>query len=293
MEAYRDLRLTLAESAVAMGGRRPVRPGSKDGAMVQVGSREPPSLRLQELDRETGPLRRLQSCSYKRTSAEPEFRAAGLAIDWCAFRIFNVSQSASGSKGSPQLPPPAAGGTFVSRSSVQRRSGSRQLLWSLLVPGFIFLVLNSLLAFILMRDLASRQKKFSNNFVDVLFDVLTDCLSRTDVTAAAATTTTTHVVPPSSGANNDYADNNNEVNASSSCHSSSPSVPDLQHVAAGADPRAARASSVQRQTELLRSLARRRDVTPRLQQGWERSSLHSRSRTASPSPSAVTEGKIK
>ena len=50
-----------------------------------------------------------------------------------------------------------------------------------------------------------------------------------------------------------------------------------------------RSSSVHRQTETMRALARKRDVTPRLQQtptiSVDGSSLHSRSRTASPCPS--------
>ena len=50
-----------------------------------------------------------------------------------------------------------------------------------------------------------------------------------------------------------------------------------------------RSSSVLRQTETMRALGRRRDVTPRLQQSpaisVDGSSLQSRSRTASPSPS--------
>ena len=52
-----------------------------------------------------------------------------------------------------------------------------------------------------------------------------------------------------------------------------------------------RSSSVLRQTETIRALGRRRDVTPRLQQtptlSVDGSSLQSRSRTASPSPSNI------
>ena len=287
MEASQDLRLTLAESAVALGGRRPVLPTSKDGVVVQVGSRASPGSRLQALDRETGPLRRLDSCSYKRTSAEPEFRQAGLAVDWCAFRILNTTSllPVSRSKGQGQHLPSTPAVGFVGRSTVQRRQHWRHLMWSLLAPAAIFLVLNALLAFILLRDATSQQKKTGSSFVDVLFDVLHSCLTR-----EAEKTTTTHVVLPSNAVL--IVNNNNEVNASSSsCHSSSPSVPDLQQVgAAGVDLRGARASSVQRQTDTLRSLARRRDITPRLQPGWERSSVHSRSRTVSPCPSAITEG---
>jgi hypothetical protein len=295
MESHRDLRLTLADSALAQGGRRPVRPTGKDGLVLQVGSSAAPGPRLLELDRETGPLRRLDSCSYKRTSAEPDFRKAGLAVDWCSFRLLNSSRAVGSGPG--RLPQPPAGilpaGGFISRAAVERRSSPQSLLLSLLFPVLLFVILNGLLGCILAWDAASsssKEKKSSaGSFINALFGVVAGCTE----TSPEKTAHQAVVLPGSSVANINSSDNNNDVNAnnSSSCHSSSPSVPDLQQVGGG-DPRSPRASSVQRQTETLRSLGRRRDVTPRLhQQNWERSSLHSRSRTASPCPSALTEGR--
>ncbi len=298
MESHRDLRLTLADSALAQGGRRPVRPTGKDGLVLQVGSSAAPGPRLLELDRETGPLRRLDSCSYKRSSAEPDFRKAGLAVDWCSFRILNSSRAVgSGPSRLPHPQPPAGilpAGGFISRAAVERRSSPQSLLLSLLFPVLLFVILNGLLGCILAWDAASsssKEKKSSaGSFVNALFGVVAGCTEVSpEKTAHQAV-----VLPGSSVGNVNSGDNNNDINANngSSCHSSSPSVPDLQQVGGG-DPRSPRASSVQRQTETLRSLGRRRDVTPRLhQQNWERSSLHSRSRTASPCPSALTEGSV-
>jgi hypothetical protein len=297
MEAHRDLRLTLADSALAQGGRRPVRPTGKDGLVLQVGSSAAPGPRLLELDRETGPLRRLDSCSYKRSSAEPDFRKAGLAVDWCTFRILNSSRAVGSGPG--RLPQPPAGilpaGGFISRAAVERRSSPQSLLLSLLFPVLLFVILNGLLGCILAWDAASsssKEKKSSaSSFINALFGVVAGCTE----TSPEKTAHHAVVLPGSSVANINSGDNNNDVNANngSSCHSSSPSVPDLQQVGGGDPRQSPRASSVQRQTETLRSLGRRRDVTPRLhQQNWERSSLHSRSRTASPCPSALTEGRL-
>jgi hypothetical protein len=299
MESYRDLQLTLAESAVALGGRRPLRPTAKDGTVAEVGSSADPSSRLQELDRETGPLRRLPSCSYKRTSAEPDFRQVGFAVDWCAFRLLNASQITVIKRTAPGPPPPfptTPGSGFASREKIERRTASpRSLLWGLLVPLVLFAVLNGLIGCFLLSDAAtaSNEKQAAVSFVDVLYDVLAGCLGSGEPTShLPVLSSTTNIIINNNNINSDI---NNEVNnASSSCHSSSPSVPDLQQVQGGGsaavDTRGTRASSVQRQTDTLRSLARRRDVTPRLHQNWERSSVHSRSRTASPCPSALTDG---
>ena len=75
-----DLHLSFADSALNVGGRRPLKPSVKDGVVVQLGSSHNFSESLLALDRETGPLRRLESCSYKRVSVERHFRQVTVQI---------------------------------------------------------------------------------------------------------------------------------------------------------------------------------------------------------------------
>ena len=56
-EAAKDVHLSFAESALKVGGRRPLKPSSKDGVVVRLGSSNNFSSSLLALDRETEPLR--------------------------------------------------------------------------------------------------------------------------------------------------------------------------------------------------------------------------------------------
>ena len=56
-ESTDDIHLSFAESALKVGGRRPLRPSSKDGVVVRLGSGHNFSSSLLDLDRETEPLR--------------------------------------------------------------------------------------------------------------------------------------------------------------------------------------------------------------------------------------------
>ena len=59
--------------------------------VVVKGSCSGHSVRLVDLERETRPLWRLRSCSYKKTSEEREFRTAGFLVDWCSFRSHQIN----------------------------------------------------------------------------------------------------------------------------------------------------------------------------------------------------------
>ena len=96
-DSSEDLHLSFADSALNVGGRRPLKPSIKDGVVIQLGSRHNFSESLFALDRETGPLRRLQSCSYKRVSVERHFRQV---ID----QIENVSSPSPQTPKSPKPP---------------------------------------------------------------------------------------------------------------------------------------------------------------------------------------------
>lgn len=88
-ESKSDLHLSFMESAIAMGGRRPLRSTQREGVIVYLASHAPFSDRLIELQEEVRPLYKISSCTYKRTSVQTIFENAGFKLDWCAFRIVN------------------------------------------------------------------------------------------------------------------------------------------------------------------------------------------------------------
>jgi len=266
-ESHEDLRLTYADSVPQLGGRKPLNPNLKDGVVIRLASSSNFSLALEELDRETQPLRRLSTCSFKRVSVERFLRQAGFAVDWCAFRLI---------KPGPQVidveddledlnvdTRPAF--KFPQRGSIERRAMVKEMLTAAVIPLLIFLVFSSCLGCILFTA-CGEEKQRGGLFIESLFEVFDDCCVYKDTTQLLI-------------ANNN---NNNSVATGSVARSMSP-LPNL-------DPLPSRSSSIQRQTETLRSLGRRRDVTPRLQaspppaNSAEVSSLVSRSRTTSPAP---------
>jgi hypothetical protein len=229
------------------------------------------SLALEELDRETQPLRRLSTCSFKRVSVERFLRQAGFAVDWCAFRLIRPGpQVLDEEEDLEELhldkKKPEAAFEFPKRGSVQRRTMVKEMLTAAVIPLLIFLVFSSCLGCILFTA-CGEEKQRGGFFIESLFEVFDDCCVYKDTTQLLI-------------ANNN--NNNNMLVAGSVARSMSP-LPSL-------DPLPSRSSSIQRQAETLRSLGRRRDVTPRLQasppptHSAEVSSLVSRSRTTSPAP---------
>lgn len=86
----RDLHVTLVESVVAMGGRRPPNPREKEGVIVRIGSGDYFSRELLSLDREVMKLHERGPCrKEKKTSAERFFRDEELIPDWCGFKLLN------------------------------------------------------------------------------------------------------------------------------------------------------------------------------------------------------------
>jgi len=269
-EAHQDLRLTYADSVPQLGGRKPLNPSLKDGVVIRLASSANFSLALEELDRETQPLRRLSTCSFKRVSVERFFRQAGFAVDWCAFRLISpeaqvVDEETEDEKDSNivEMFPTFK---FPQRGSVERRKMVKEMLTAAVIPLLIFLVLSSCLGCILFTA-CGEEKQRGGLFIESLFEVFDDCCVYKDTTQLLV-------------ANNN---NNNNNNVTGSVARSMSPLPSL-------DPLPSRSSSIQRQTETLRSLGRRRDVTPRLQaspppaNSADVQSLVSRSRTTSPAP---------
>ena len=93
-ESSNDLHLTFIASSIDVGYRRPVVPSEKDGVVIQLGSSSNFSAELVDLNRETSPLRTFKPrCprNFKRTSVERHFREKGFALDWCAFRLLELT----------------------------------------------------------------------------------------------------------------------------------------------------------------------------------------------------------
>ncbi|XP_063233440.1 epsilon-sarcoglycan isoform X2 [Bacillus rossius redtenbacheri] len=159
-ESDEDLYVTFLASAVQLGGRLPLRPGEEEGVVMRIGSTAPFSSLLVELQEEVRPLWKRGSCprDFKRTTVEWLFRDAGLALDWCAFRLIEGSSS-SGLKHSSRhdavLPPGARGlppgdrWQRPDRSQVPRRSYVGEFLLTIAVPMVVLVLLALLLSFIL------------------------------------------------------------------------------------------------------------------------------------------------
>lgn len=88
-----DLKFLFMQSAVKMGSRMPLNPKDREGVVVVIGSNSAMSERLLELDEEIKPLRKLSTCTFKKTKVQSVFQNAGFMIDWCGFKVIRDSQS--------------------------------------------------------------------------------------------------------------------------------------------------------------------------------------------------------
>ena len=257
--SYADLRIIFIDSALNLGARNPIEESSKEGVVLKLGSSSPHSTRLEDLERETGPLRRLATCSFKRTSEERIFRSAGFIIDWCFFRIFNESESSN-------IFIPKIHRTekrrFYDRTGI-RRSSNFSIIICVTLPLALFLLVTGSLIYIFWRKSSTEDQHFSIFLKYLLLVVHKSVLSKE----------TKLFNPKVDNAKGNYGSDSSNLNFSSI---------DLRHT---------RASSVQRQTDTLKSLGRRRDITPRLQSGTETGSIISRSRTTSPAPTHTMPGR--
>ena len=240
-ESILDLHMTFIASSLDVGYRRPMVPTEKDGVVVQFGSNSNFSKSLLELERETSTLRSFPSCprNFKRTSVERHFREKGFALDWCAFRVMtlvgqeyvdirdNQTDSISVQNETVEMFEPPRGHIFLERSKLPIRNISAEFLISILPVSFVFIIVSMTFCaiFCFQRDGEEEWEGFVESFFLVFKDCFTCCSAKEK--------------------------DNPLLNAGDDFRLS----PELH-----ARPRA---SSVQRQTDSLRRLAR--DVTPRLQ----------------------------
>lgn len=150
-ESHADIHVSFMESAIALGGRVPLRPNQREGVIVHLASRAPFSDRLMELQEEVRPLYKITSCTYKRTSVQTIFETAGFKLDWCAFRIVSdadqTSNKVHGSERSvlrkqERWEP-------MARVDAPQRNYIDELAFAIAIPGMILAVLVAALTAVL------------------------------------------------------------------------------------------------------------------------------------------------
>ncbi|KAG8246848.1 hypothetical protein J6590_075814 [Homalodisca vitripennis] len=97
-ESQSDLYITFLASAVQLGARLPLNPFEGEGIVMHIGSRAPFSKTLEDLQLEVLPLRskgQTNCPDFKHTSVERFFKQYNFSLDWCAFRLVNVTSQES------------------------------------------------------------------------------------------------------------------------------------------------------------------------------------------------------
>ena len=149
-----------------------------------------------------------------------------------------------------------------------------EILTAIVIPLLILFLISAGLGMILWQDCQSQNDNSSLN-IDSLFEIFGNCSPGRSKESQLKLSSTTI--------------NNNIVDLKTSNQSLTSTTPELQTTPNTL--RNLRASSIQKQSETLRSLAKKRDVSPYLHStpptSRTASSLHSRSRTGSPCPSTI------
>ncbi|VVC26480.1 Hypothetical protein CINCED_3A016265 [Cinara cedri] len=88
-----NLYVTFLASASDLGQRLPLDPNDTDGVVVNIGSHSNFSTILYDLEKEISPLQKLNKCpkDFKRTSVERYFRLKGFNLDWCSFKLVELT----------------------------------------------------------------------------------------------------------------------------------------------------------------------------------------------------------
>lgn len=175
-----DLYVTLLNSAIELGARKPPNPREGEGVVIRLGSEMQFSTELVELQKEVTPLSNLPSCprDFKKTSVERYFREAGFVLDWCSFNLVDNNNSAMHHTNENMLVVEQddyyiQGDIWhsISKLDVPERSYYNEFMVSLLVPVLILIILGLLLSFLLcfhhdelashIDDIASDQISYS------------------------------------------------------------------------------------------------------------------------------------
>jgi alpha-sarcoglycan len=152
-ESALDLSIVFMESAIKLGGRRPLNPNNSEGVIIHLGSNARLSNRLIELDQEVKPLLKLTTCTFKKTSEQKVFHKLGFQPDWCAFRIGSLDEivtvatkDVSGEEASMLS---RKVWTSIARDELPERSYSEEVAIAIAIPSVIFAFLVALLTVVL------------------------------------------------------------------------------------------------------------------------------------------------
>jgi alpha-sarcoglycan len=153
-ESRRDLTMTFMQSAVKMGSRYPIKPHSHEGVVVVFGSNAPLSDILIELKDEIEPLKKLSTCTYKKSKHQMKFetiKKTKLIIDWCAVKILNENDR------TPSVESKIEEASFVSqkiwiaptKEELPERNYSEEIAVSIAIPSVVLAFLVALLTIVL------------------------------------------------------------------------------------------------------------------------------------------------
>ncbi|XP_066589047.1 alpha-sarcoglycan-like isoform X3 [Prorops nasuta] len=197
-----DLYVTFLASATDLGARLPLKPSEAEGVVVKLGSSVAFSTELNELQTEVKPLWKLTYCprGVKRTTVERLFRSAGFVLDWCSFRLLNVTdahqleenqqsvQHESARRGSSisMIGLPSSGvlerrewqWARMTKSSLPGRSYFKEIAATVFIPVLLLLLLTGFLSTALCLQHEKVMDPESERYFHELFNVF---LSRKDI----------------------------------------------------------------------------------------------------------------
>ncbi|XP_056640234.1 epsilon-sarcoglycan isoform X1 [Diorhabda sublineata] len=174
-----DLYVTLLNSAVELGARKPPNPREGEGVVIRLGSETAFSTELIELQKEVTPLSNLPSCprNFKKTSVERYFREAGFVLDWCSFHLVDNNNSAMHRTNELVKDDYYMHGDVwqsISKFDVPQRSYYNELMVSLLVPVLILIILGLFLSFLLCFHHDELEDEESEIYFHNLFHICMD-----------------------------------------------------------------------------------------------------------------------
>ena len=248
VESAADLRIIYLDTAANHGARRPDTPTGKQGVVIDLASTSNHSENLLKLDWETEPLRRkLQTCPFKRTTQQREFRSANLLVDWCGFRLINPFVGVTINHQQD-----AKNHQFPTKNLLKRYDTE---IWIIIL--FVLIPLLLIIIFLITIYSLFWKDEAQDKSIVSLFN------------------TATHVYGWTKGVILISKNGEDELLNLKK---------DKRHsITAGATTRSSRASSVQRQADTLRALGNRREVGSKLHSNPDLTSLYSgTSRATSP-----------
>lgn len=141
----RDLKLLFMQSAVKMGSRMPTKPQQREGVVVVIGSNSPVSARLNDLEEEIKPLKKLSTCTFKKTKVQSIFQYARLDVDWCGFKIMRDEEKSQASNTEEASFTSQKPWNAPSKSELPERNYSEEIAISVAIPSVVFAFLIGLL----------------------------------------------------------------------------------------------------------------------------------------------------